>query len=55
MTKDDRIAYYSNRYRTIEYWTSRNTTTVVNCDNVHKAKSLIKNSGVEQELRVKNG
>lgn len=49
---EQKIAKFSKKFKQLEYWTSRNTSTTVNCENMKKAKAIVKNSGVDQKIEV---
>ena len=48
-----KTATFNKKTKELEYWTDRKTTTNIQCDNIKKAKAIIKNSGVEQKLEVR--
>jgi len=47
-----KIAMFYKKTHELKYWTSKNTTTNINCDDLKKAKAIIKNSGIEQKLEI---
>ena len=49
-----KVATYYKTLNELEYWTSLNTTTRRHCDSKDKAKELLKQSPVPQELLVLN-
>lgn len=49
----EKVATFKKKFKELEYWTSKNTTTSVQCDNIKKAKVIIKNSKIEQKLEVR--
>jgi hypothetical protein len=49
----EREATFSKKFHQLEYWDSRNTKGFVYCDSKEKAKIIIRNSGIEQTLRVR--
>jgi len=51
----EKEATFYKRFRELEYWDSRNTSTRVSCDSFSKAKAIIKKSGVKQKLVQNNG
>jgi len=48
---EDKEALFKKKFKELEYWDSRNTTTSVQCDNLKRAKAIIKNSGIEQTIK----
>ncbi len=51
VSESERVAEWSKKFHQLTYWTSRNTTTSVNCETLQKAKAIIKNTGVKQTLK----
>ncbi len=49
---EEKTARFSKKFKQLEYWTSRNTSTTVNAENLKKAKAIVKNSGVPQKVVV---
>jgi hypothetical protein len=47
---EEKVARFSKKLKQLEYWTSRNTSTTVNCEDMKKAKAIVKNSGVTQKI-----
>jgi len=37
-----KIAMFYKKTHELKYWTSKNTTTNINCDDLKKAKAIIK-------------
>jgi len=51
---EEKIAKYHKQLRQLFYFTSRNTSTTVNADNLKMAKTIIKNSKVKQKIIVES-
>lgn len=49
---ENKTATWSKKFKSLEYFTSRNTTTHKQCDTAAKARAIIKNSGIQQTLKV---
>lgn len=47
---EEKIARFNKKLRQLFYFTSRNTSTTVNADDIKMAKAIIKKSGVKQTL-----
>ena len=47
---ETKVAKFSKKFKTLTYWTDRNSATSVDCDNIKKAKAIIKNSNVDQKI-----
>jgi len=45
-------ATFNRRFKQLEYFTSRNTSTFAHCTNLASAKAIIRRSGVVQSLLV---
>lgn len=52
IVSSERIAKWSKKFKSLEYWDSKNTNVNVNCDSLKKAKVIIKNSKIEQKLKI---
>ena len=50
-----KTAKFSKKYETLTYWTDKNSTTSVDCKDIKKAKAIVKNSGVYQNIEVIKG
>jgi hypothetical protein len=46
-------ATFLKQHKQLVYFTSRNTSTTVNCETLEKAKKIVEKSGVKQELEIK--
>lgn len=51
---EEREAIYSNKYKQLQYWTSHNATTFINCISVKQAQLIVQCSGIAQKLRLSN-
>ena len=49
---ETKTATWSKKFKQLEYWTSRNTSGSVNAESKEQAKAIIKNSGIEQKLKI---
>jgi hypothetical protein len=49
---ETKVAKFSKKFKTLKYWTSKNTSTTVNCENMKKAKAIVKNSNVDQKIEM---
>ena len=47
---ENKEAEWSKKFHQLTYWTSKNTSTSVNCDTFEKAKKIVEKSGVDQKL-----
>jgi hypothetical protein len=47
-----REAIYIKHFRELYLWTSRNTAYWIACESLKEARLHIKNSGIEQTLKV---
>jgi len=45
-----KTAYFSKRFKALQYWDSKNTTRTVRSTTIKKAREIIEASGVEQIL-----
>jgi len=45
-------AIWHKKYHQLTYWTSHNTTATVDCASLARAKKIVENSSVEQELKT---
>lgn len=52
LADQSREATFYKKFKELEYFTSRNTTTRVQCDSVKAAKKIIEKSGIEQQLKI---
>lgn len=50
---EQKTAKFSKKFKSLTYWTSKNTSTTVNCENLKKAKAIVKNSKIEQKIEMK--
>lgn len=48
-----KTANFLPKQKELKYWTSKNTETTIQCDNLDKAKKIVEKSGVKQELEIK--
>lgn len=52
MQTNGRIAKFSKQHRTLEYFTTYNTSTVIHCETVKQARDKIAAHGVGQILET---
>jgi hypothetical protein len=51
---DNRYAIFSKKFKQLTYFNSYNTEITVYCESTSMARTIIKKSGIEQELMGKN-
>jgi len=49
---ENKEAKWSKKFKSLEYWNSRNTITTVQCDDKNKANAIIAKSGIDQSLKI---
>ena len=48
-----KIAYFSKKFKTLEYFNSHNTTKIISCNTLDYAKKVIKKTGITQDIRLR--